>query len=158
MPKYESDNDKKQRTDAALKKQQDAQADQAAKLHKTDRPNVVNPNPDRPIASQDPSAHTNVDTASTLDPDEQAQQDAGNKEIQDLRHKHHKEKSGSSDEAKAQRLGEVDARFEQRKAEMERQHESTVHPPPQVPATNPSNITSPATHIDIDTTMGEGEP
>jgi hypothetical protein len=147
MPKYESDNDKKQRTDAAAARQKQAQADLAAQ----------NKRENRPAASQDP-LHTNPDTASVQEPDEQAQQDKINKEIQDLRHAHHKDKHGVADEMKAQRLGEREARAEQRKGEMERKHEDETHPKPRVQDTNPTNITSPATHTGVDTSMGEGEP
>lgn len=130
MPKYESDHDKQQRTDAAAKLRKDS-----------------------------PSAHTNKDTASVLTPEEQDLQEKGNAELHALRDKMHKGELSAADQALEQRLTAQKARFDERKAEMKRMEEQINNPPvPQVPATNPSNITSPATHLPVDTTMGEGEP
>lgn len=151
MPKYESDNDKKQREDAAAKHSKDTHQKGQDAIEKSRKDA-------REKAADTPGGHTNEDTASLLTPEEQAVQEAGNAELKALREKSHKGQLSVAELAKETRLNEQKARFEQRKAEMKRLDEETNNPPPQRPATNPSNVTSPATHIPIDVSINEGEP
>lgn len=136
MPQFESHDDAAARRAQAAKEQNARDKADRQRAHKVD-----------------PSVET---APAAQDPDLLKQQEEGNAEIRELREKHHKGES-HAEKAKAQREGEVDAKIEQRKAEMERQYDAIENPPPPTYGTNPTNITSPGSHLP-DPEIGEGEP